>query len=138
MVQSNRVIVNTAKAPQPIGTYSQAVRAGSGELLFIAGQVSVDLDGNLVGKGDVAAQTKQVFANIGGMLEGIGASFNDVVELTTYLVGKESIPLYLQARGEIYPSMYPDSDYPANTLLIVESLVRDEFLVEIKAVAALP
>jgi enamine deaminase RidA (YjgF/YER057c/UK114 family) len=138
MAGTHRALVNTSKAPQPIGAYSQAVRATGSGLLFIAGQVAVDLEGNLVGEGDAVAQTRQVFANIAGILESVGASFSDVVEFTSYLVGKESIPLYIQARREIFPNYLPDSDFPANTLLIVESLVREEFLVEVKAVAALP
>lgn len=138
MSSSNRICVSTDKAPQPVGAYSQAIRARPGELLFIAGQVSVNMSGDIVGEGDVAAQTRQVFANLGGVLEGVGASFNNVVEFTTYLVGRDSIPGYLDARKELYPTIYPDGDYPPNTLLVVDALFREEFRVEIKAVAILP
>ncbi len=81
-----RSIVNTTEAPQPIGAYSQAVRVKAGELVFLAGQVGIDSEGKLAGDG-VAAQTRQVFANLGKVLEAVGASFSNVVELTTYLVG---------------------------------------------------
>ena len=135
MVQ--RSVVNTSDAPQPIGAYSQAIRTRAGELLFVAGQVALDADGRLVGEGDVAAQTRQVFDNIGSVLAGAGASFTDVVEFTTYLVGRATIQPFLAARSEVFPAVFPDDDYPANTLLIVEGLVRDEFLVEVKAIAAL-
>ncbi len=131
-----RSIVNTAEAPQPIGAYSQAVRVKAGELVFLAGQVGIDSEGKLAGDG-VAAQTRQVFANLGGVLEAVGASFSNVVELTTYLVGKESVQPFIQARTEIFPGIFPDGDHPPNTLLIIDGLVRPEFLVEIKAVAAL-
>jgi enamine deaminase RidA (YjgF/YER057c/UK114 family) len=107
-------------------------------LVFVAGQVALDLAGNLIGEDDAAAQTRQAFENIGSVLEGVGASFSDVVEFTTYLVGRDSVQPFLEARAEIFPTMFPDADYPPNTLLIVAGLVRDEFLVEIKAVAALP
>ena len=133
-----RAIVNTDKAPQPIGAYSQAIRTSPGELLFIAGQVAVDHDGNPVGVGDVAAQTKQVFENLGGILEGVGAAFSNVVEFTTYVVGSDSVPGFIAGRTEVFPTIFPDGDYPPNTLLVIDGLVREEFLVEIKAIAALP
>lgn len=138
MSELSRTIVNTDKAPQPIGAYSQAIRTAPGELLFIAGQVAVDLDGNPVGAGDMAAQTRQVFANLGGILEGVGATFSNVVEFTTYVVGRDSVQAYIAARTDVYPEIFPDADYPPNTLLVVDGLVREEFLLEIKAVAVLP
>ena len=133
-----RDIVNTEKAPQPIGAYSQAIRTTPGELLFIAGQVAVDLDGNPVGTGDVIAQTRQVFENLGGVLEGAGATFSNVVEFTTYVVGRDSVQGFIAGRTEVFPTMFPDGDYPPNTLLVIDGLVREEFLVEVSAVAALP
>ena len=138
MAQLQRTVVNPANAPQPIGAYSQAIRVRAGELVFVAGQVALDTDRNLVGAGDAAAQTRKAFENIGQVLEGVGASFGNVVEFTTYLVGKESIQPFIQARTELFPTLFPNGDYPPNTLLIVDALVREEFLVEIKAVAALP
>lgn len=138
MTQPKRTIVNTDKAPQPIGAYSQAVRTGPGELLFLAGQVAVDNDGNPVGRGDMVAQTVQVFKNLGGVLDSVGASFSNVVEFTTYVVGRESVQGFIEARTEIFPTIFPNADYPPNTLLVIDGLVREEFLVEVKAVAALP
>ena len=138
MSELRRTIVNTDKAPQPIGAYSQAIRTAPGELLFIAGQVAVGLDGNPVGVGDMAAQTRQVFDNLGGILEGVGATFSNVVEFTTYVVGRDSVQPYIAARTDVYPEIFPDGDYPPNTLLVIDGLVREEFLLEIKAVAALP
>ena len=133
-----RAIVNTDKAPQPIGAYSQAIRTTPGELLFIAGQVAVDFDGNPVGVGDMAAQVRQVFANLGGILESVDATFSNVVEFTTYVVGRDSVQQYIAARTDVYPEIFPNEDYPPNTLLVVDGLVREEYLLEIKAVAVLP
>jgi len=107
-------------------------------LLYVAGQVGVDPSGSLVGKGDAAAQTRQALENIGHVLTAAGADFGDVVEFTTYVVGRESVPGYLEGRSEVYPDIYPDGDFPPNTLLVVAGLVNEDFLVEIKAVAALP
>ena len=67
-----------------------------------------------------------------------GADFNNVVEFTTYVVGRDSIQPFLDARVELFPGLYPDGDFPPNTLLVISGLVREEFLVEIKAMAALP
>ena len=122
----------------PIGAYSHLARVKGNELLFIAGQVSVGEGGAIVGEGDVAAQTRQVYANLAKVLESAGAGFSNVVEFTTYLVGRDSVQPFMAARADIFPSLYPNGDYPPNTLLVIEGLVREEFLVEIKAVAALP
>ena len=97
----------------------------------------MDADGDLVGSGDLAAQTRQTFDNLGRVLASVGASFGSVVEFTIYLVGRESLAGFREARDEIFPTMFPDRDYPASTLVIVSGLVREKLLVEIKAVAAL-
>ena len=138
MAGTERTIVNTDQAPQPLGAYSQGIRVKAGELLYVAGQVGVDREGNLAGDGSLAAQTRQVYENIGAILAACGAGFSDVVEFTTYVAGRESVQPFMAARAEVFPSLYPNGDYPPNTLLVIEGLVREEFLVEIKAVAALP
>ncbi len=138
MAQVNRVALSPATAPRPLGAYSQAVKVSAGTLLYVAGQVGVDSRENLVGKGDVSTQTRQVYRNIGAVLAAAGASFADVVEFTTYLVGRESIQPFIEARTEIFPVLYPNADYPPNTLLVINGLVNEDMLVEIKAVAALP
>jgi enamine deaminase RidA (YjgF/YER057c/UK114 family) len=132
-----RSIVNTKSAPQPVQAYSQAVRVSGGSLLFVSGQVAADLNGAVVGVGDAAAQTKQALANIQAILASQGAEMTDVVEFTTYVVGRESVAGYMAGRSEVFPDMYPDGDFPANTVLVISGLAREDFLVEISAVAAL-
>jgi enamine deaminase RidA (YjgF/YER057c/UK114 family) len=138
MTQERRTTLNPLSAPQPIGDYSMAAQVKAGTLLFVVGQVPLDDTGNLVGGGDAAAQTRQVFRNLEQVLDGAGASFSDVVEFTTYIVGKETVQPFKQARTELFPQIFPNADYPPNTLLVVARLVREEFLVEVKAVAVLP
>ncbi len=138
MAKLQRMIIKTDEAPRPIGLYSQALRVKAGELVYIAGQVALDASAELIGRDDPAAQTRQVFTNLGKILDGVGASFSNVVEFTTYVVGRQSIEGFLRARTEIFPRLFPEGDYPPNTLLVVAGLVREEYLVEIKAVAALP
>ncbi len=133
----HRKVINTDKAPQPIGLYAQALRARPHELLFVAGQVSIDAGGNLIGEGDVAAQTRQIFRNIGAILESVDADFSNVLEFTTYIVGHDAIQPFIQTRSELFATLYPGRDYPPNTLLVVAGLVREEYLIEIKAVAGL-
>ena len=138
MQPPQRQVVNTDTAPQPLGAYSQAIRVRAGELLYVAGQVGIDANGNLAGDGGIAAQTRQTYENLGHILNAAGASFSDVVEFTTYLVGRDTVQPFMEARAALFPTLFPDGDYPPNTLLVIEGLVREEFLVEIKAVAALP
>ena len=138
MADIQRTIVKPSTIAAPLGAYSQAVRAKPGELMYIAGQVAVDSNGDLVGRGDAAAQTRQVLENIGAILESVGASFANVVELTSYVVGRESVQGFIDGRTEFFPKAFPTGEYPPNTLLVVAGLVREEFLVEIKAAAVLP
>jgi enamine deaminase RidA (YjgF/YER057c/UK114 family) len=138
MAELQRAAVTSDHAPQPLGAYSVGMKVNAGQLVYVAGQVGVDTAGNLVGPGDAAAQTRQVLRNIGHILEAAGAGFSNVVEFTTYVVGRSSVAGFIEGRNQAYPDMYPNGDYPPNTLLVVDGLVREEFLVEIKAVAALP
>ena len=137
MTQLHRNAVNTTAAPQPLGAYSQAMEVRGSGLVFVAGQVALDPAGNLVGRGDVAAQTRQVYHNIEQVLRQAGANFSNVVDFTTYVVGRDSMQPFLDARAELFTNLYPEGDFPANTLLIISGLFREDFLVEIKAVAAL-
>lgn len=138
MPDLERTILNPSTMARPLGPYSHSVRVSPGKLLFIAGQVAVDKNGNAVGPGDLKAQTQQVFQNLAAILSEAGASFSNVVEFTTYLVGRDAVQPFVEARNEIFPTIFPGEDYPPNTLLIISGLVREEFLVEIKALAALP
>ena len=130
--------LNPPGSPPPAGMYSHVARVSPGELAFIAGQVAVDQKGNVVGAGDLAAQVSQVFKNLGGILRGLGADFECVVQFTTYLTGAESIPVWMSARSELFPTLFPGGLYPPNTLLVVDRLVKPEFMVEVEAIVRLP
>ncbi len=111
--------------------YSQAMKAG--DLLFLSGQVSQDADGNLVGVGDVTAQTRQVLGNMRALIEAAGATLDDVVKLTVYVVDINDGAKVREVRSEFFGG----PDYPASTLVGDIKLARPEFLVEIEAVVAL-
>lgn len=133
-----RSFVEPEGVAPPAGKYSHAVRVRGGEMLFIAGQIATDVDGNLVGAGDAAAQTRQIFANIDNVLKGAGGSFADVVEFTYYLAGRATVQPFLEARSEVFDEVFPTGKYPTATLLVVDGLVREDLLLEISALAVLP
>lgn len=118
--------------------YSHAVSARAEKLLFISGQVALDENSNYVGLGDIAVQTRQVFKNLGNVLAAAEADFGHVLDLTSFIVGHENLPGHLAALKEVYAEIYPDGSYPADSVILVAGLYREEFLLEVKAVAALP
>ncbi len=130
--------LNPPSSTPPAGMYSHVARMAPGELAFIAGQVAVDRSGASVGVGDVAAQVNQVFANIGDLLKDLGTDFEQIVQLTTYLTGADSIPAFMSARAALFPKLFPGGTYPPNTLLVIDRLVKPEFLVEVAAIARVP
>ena len=130
-------IYNPEGMAKPLGLYSHVARSKAGEYLHIAGQVSIDRAGEVVGSGDFGAQMRQTYDNLRTALESAGAGFADVVKYTTYITRKEDLPAYRAVRNELYEELYPDGDYPPNTLLVVVGLVNDALLVEIEAVAAI-
>lgn len=128
--------LNPAALGKPLGQYSHVARVKSSEFLFIAGQVATDRDGNLVGPDDFEAQCARVFANIGAALEAAGAGWKNVVQFTTYLVHSQDIPRLRQFRAREFPRMFPDGVYPPNTLVVIDRLVHESYLLEIQTVAA--
>jgi enamine deaminase RidA (YjgF/YER057c/UK114 family) len=111
--------------------YSHVVEVKGGRTLYIAGQIALDKDGNLVGRGDFRAQVKQVFENLKARLEEGGATFKDVVKLNYYLTDASD----LQALRDTRNSYINTENPPASTLVVVKQLVREEFLLEVEAVA---
>ena len=120
---------------QPLGPYSNIARVKASEFLFIAGQVGADREGKVAG--DFDAQCAQLFNNIGAALTSQGASFAHIVQTTTYLVHSHDIPKLMQYRAREFPRLFPGGIYPPNTLLVIDRLFREEFLIEVSVVAAL-
>ena len=114
----------------PISHYTDAVRAG--DLLFVSGCVPVDGDGKLV-PGDVVVQARQVFANIGAVLEAAGAGFRDVVKVTVFLLDVGDRPAVNTVREEVFGRARP-----ASTLVEVSGLAIPGALIEVEAVALIP
>jgi len=130
-------IYNPDALGAPLGQYTHVTRVKASEFLFIAGMLSSDRDGNVVGAGDFDAQCRQVFANLHAALKSAGADWSNVVQFTTYLVHSQSIPDFMKFRLRDFPKFFGDRPYPPNTLLIVDRLVKEDFLVEVQTIAAI-
>ena len=131
-------ITNPDTLGKPLGQYSQIARVkGASEFAFIAGQLASDKAGNLVGADDFDAQCVQVFANVEAALKAAGGGFGNVVQFTTYLVHSQDVPKFRAFRQREFPRFFPNGIYPPNTLVMVDRLVGEPYLVEIQTVAAL-
>ncbi|MDE3000021.1 MAG: RidA family protein [Gemmatimonadota bacterium] len=127
-----REIIHPASVHSTAGVgYSHVARAG--DTVFIAGQIALDPDGNLVGKGDIEAQTQQVYTNLQAILEELGGSLDDIVKLTTYLTDRSHLDAFRRVRNRFFTDAFPP-----NTLLFIVGLAHPDYLVEIEAVAYLP
>src|SRR2546427_9733915 len=118
----------------PLGMYSHGMVVRAGDLVIVAGQVGLGAEGRVAGD-DVGSQTKQALENVRTVVEAAGCTMRDVVRLQTFLTRSEDIGGFLKARGEGFPTHFPDKGYPPHTLLVVSRLVRPELLVEIEAMA---
>ena len=116
--------------PPPFG-YSHVVDAPAGRIIYVSGQVPLDADGQLVGEGDFAAQTRQVFENLTAALASAEASWADVVKLTYFVRDVGQVAVIRAVRDQFVDTEHP----PASSLVEVSRLVRDEFLIEVEAVA---
>jgi 2-iminobutanoate/2-iminopropanoate deaminase len=127
-----RTIINTPNAPAPVGPYNQAV-AVTGQLLFVSGQIALDpATGELVGPGDVVAQTEQVIANLKAILTAAGASFDNVVKTGVFLKDMNDFATV----NEIYAKYFGGENAPARACVEVARLPKD-VAVEIECIAAL-
>ena len=115
---------------QAKGSYSPGWEVSGGRAVFVAGQIPWDEEGNTVCKGDVAGQTRQVFANIAAVLAEAGGSLDDVVKITVFAADIRYRDAINRVRTETF-----NEPYPASTQVAVASLVDPEWLVEIEAVA---
>ena len=122
-------IYNVEALGKPVGPYSHVARVKGGETLYIAGMLA---------PGDsFDAQCSAVFAQIDKALQSAGGGWKNVVQFTTFLVHSQDIAKFYRWREREYPKMFPDGKYPPNTLLIIDRLVQEQFLIEIQTIAAI-
>ena len=130
----SKEIFSPATLPPPVG-YSHVAKV-KGTLVYVAGQVSSDASGKLVGEGNLEAQAEQVFKNLKIAIEAAGGTMADIVKLNIYLVAQvdqAEVPKLRAIRNRYVNTEKP----PASTLVVVSRLAQPGWLIEIEAVAAL-
>jgi 2-iminobutanoate/2-iminopropanoate deaminase len=125
----DKKVINTSKAPAPIGPYNQAIMANN--MLYISGQIPINPETNELVSGDVATETHQSMRNLSAILEEVGINFNHVVKTTIFL---SDMNLFAQV-NEVYGS-YFSGDYPARETVAVKGLPKG-VNVEISMIAVL-
>ena len=122
-------IYNVDALGKPVGPYSHVARVKGGDTLYIAGMLA---------PGDsFDAQCSAVYAQIEKALQSAGGSWKNVVQFTTFLVHSQDTAKFYRWREREYPKMFADGKYPPNTLLIIDRLVQEQFLIEIQTVAVI-
>jgi len=134
-MMTNIQYTNPPGAGPAQGLYSNATVVPAGSTVHIAGQLSVDMKGDVAGRGNFEAQMRQVFSNIGDVLKGLGLGFNHVIKFNTYLVHSQDIDSFMRIRAELFPTLFGGSVFPPNTLLIIDRLVKEDFLIEVETLA---
>jgi enamine deaminase RidA (YjgF/YER057c/UK114 family) len=127
----NNEQINPPALPVPVG-YSQVVATQGARTIYVAGQVSLDVIGNVVAPGDVIGQARRAFTNVKSAVEAAGATVEDIVKVTWYVVGyrPELLPHLAAARRDVF-----GDHAPASTLVGVAALANPDYLVEVEAVA---
>ena len=124
---------NSPDTPTPFGIFSSAAWQPEGRVLHVSGHVSADADGNVVGVGDIRAQTRQTLVNIQSVLSVAGGVMSDIARVTVYVTDLSGLSKIHEVRAEFF-----ERPYPASTLVEVSRLIRPEYMIEIEAVAVIP
>jgi 2-iminobutanoate/2-iminopropanoate deaminase len=133
-----RYINPSTGVARPQGSYSHIAIGSGSEIVGLAGQVSLDSDGGLVGEGDVASQTSQTLRNLSRLLAELDLAWSSILSMRTYIVGTEHLPGFRSVASAFFADAFGDGLPPPNTLVVVSALARPEFLVEIEALAVRP
>ena len=113
--------------------FSQGIETSAGRLVFVAGQVALDIDGNVIGIDDPAKQTEAALENMKLVLAEAGATLDDVLKLTVFMTQMRHFPAIQEVRARYFPK-----NPPASTTLAITALVNPDLLVEIDAIAVVP
>jgi enamine deaminase RidA (YjgF/YER057c/UK114 family) len=131
--QAERQFINPKDLNVP-GGYSHVVTINGGKTVFVSGQVALNTKGEVVGKGDLRAQATQVYENLKIALAAGGSNFADVVKMNTYVVSYK--PTDVTILREVRSKYITKDKPPASTLVGVQALAREDFLIEIEVIAA--
>ena len=130
----SKTILQSDAVAVPRGIMSQGVAVPAGRMIFASGQVAREVDGQLVGRGDIRAQTRKTLQNLQAVLTEAGATMDDVVKVTVFVTNlSEHFAAIHEIRAEFFAA-----PYPASTLVEVSQLVDPEMLIEIEAIAVTP
>jgi enamine deaminase RidA (YjgF/YER057c/UK114 family) len=128
-----KTTLNPEGLPVPRGSYSLVAVAQPGRMVFIAGQTASDPEGNVVGVGDVRAQTRYIIQKIQRAVEAVGGTINDVVAINVFTTDVRYHRDINETRREVL-----GSNFPTSTMVQVVALARPELLLEINAIAIIP
>jgi enamine deaminase RidA (YjgF/YER057c/UK114 family) len=126
--------LNPPSLSKPTG-YSHATLVTAGRQVHVSGQVALNASGEIVGKGDIAAQTEQVYQNLKAALSAAGADMRHVFKLVTYVV--DLTPARATEIRKVRLAHMTEGDYPASTMVGTTALVHPDFLIEVEAIALL-
>ena len=121
--------INPEELTKPTG-YTHVVKAAEGRTVYVSGQIAFDKQGNVVGANDFRRQTVQVFDNLTAALAAAGATFDDVVKVTTFITDMKNAPVLREVRAQ-----YFGKNPPAGTLVQITGLVLPELMIEVEAIA---
>jgi enamine deaminase RidA (YjgF/YER057c/UK114 family) len=122
----------TTPEARPVANYKMATRMEGGRLLYIAGQVARDAEGNVLAPGDIRTQARQVFQNLQRVLQAAGGDLPDLLKITTYITNIAHFPAVAEVRSQFFPG-----ELPASTLIVVTRLAQPELLIEVEGMAAI-
>lgn len=126
--------LNPPSLSKPTG-YSHATLVTAGRQVHVSGQLALNASGEIVGKGDIAAQTEQVYQNLKAALSAAGADMRHVFKLVTYVV--DLTPARAAEIRKVRLAHMTEGDYPASTMVGTTALVHPDFLIEVEAIALL-
>jgi 2-iminobutanoate/2-iminopropanoate deaminase len=125
-------VIQPQSLSDPRPRYSQGILTDGGKVLFVAGQTASDKEGKVVGKGDIEAQTRQVFENLSAVLKEAGGTLDNLVMTTTYITDRK----YREGYNRVRMGQYK-VNAPTSTLVIVTGLASPDYLIEISGIAVI-
>ncbi len=131
----SRKSLNPAALSAPTG-YSHVTTVSGGTAVYVSGQIAFDQAGQVVGRGDMGAQARQVFENLKAALAAVGATFKDIIKLNTYVV--DITPERVAAVRTVRRDYFGDGPYPSSTTVGVTGLVHPDLMLEIEVIAFKP
>ncbi len=128
-------MLNPDSVARPVAPYSNVALTDARETLYIAGQFPVDKDGCLIRPGDIEAQAQACFDAIGRILGEVEMAWTNVVKFNVFMTRREDRDGFTALRQRIFPQMFPAGDYPISTLIFINGLYHEDYLIEIDATA---